>query len=159
MEKDNKVLLGAVLILLVAMLSFNFNSVTGNVTNKEDHATVSVNTNTVYFSQEDLNNRPTKPVMVTVRVDSGQVENQITLYRATGEKTNKREKVCESKTNCESGKTYTVEFGIGTDLEEGDYYFTVEGHKEQLNGNTFTRDKFNSNTITLTKFSISNPNN
>ena len=55
MEKDNKVVLGAVLILLVGMLSFNFaGSLTGKTVNKGGPDVVlTVSPSNVYFSFED----------------------------------------------------------------------------------------------------------
>lgn len=157
MEKDNKVLLGAVLILLVAMLSFNFNSVTGEVT--KDSASLKVSPTSVYFSQEDLNSRPSKIVSVKVSVNSGSIENELYLFRSNGVRTQQSNtrQICESKSSCGKG-TYAVDFKIGTELPDGEYYFAVNGHRETLSGSTFGRQTFTSNMVSLTKYTEPNIN-
>ena len=150
MEKDNKILLGAVLILLVAMLSFNFNSLTGEAT--KNVVTISANPSNLYFSETDLIQQPSKPLIVTLRVQSGSVENKIYLYRDDGQRI-KSFVVPECQSNCKKG-TYTFEYLFTTDLPEGDYYLAVNDRETSV-GNGFNRNVFKSNTISLTKFTSS----
>ena len=79
MEKDNKILLGAVLILLVAMVSFNFNTLTGEVTSAKTRATITVSPSYVYFNYNELNQQTTKSVELTVDVENGKVINEVWL--------------------------------------------------------------------------------
>ena len=157
MERDNKILLGAVLILLVAMLSFNFNSITGKVT-ASNKAAVRADPSSVYFSADDLANRPTKVVSVKVTVSSGSVENNLQLYRSSGERMNgKTRQLCGSKSECKKG-TYQVDFKMGAELEDGEYYFAVQGDRERFEAENvdesaeFSRDIFKSNMVTIDKY-------
>ena len=153
MEKDNKILLGAVLILLVAMISFNFNdAVTGDVASGAKIA-VTVNPAQVYFSYNDLNNKPSKTVIVTVTVQNGQIENNVDLYRSTGERTTRTKEICKPATSsyCTKG-VYEVPFTVTSDLDVGDYYFRVSKRPVAKEN----RQTVNSNTITITKYKPAN---
>ncbi len=143
MEKDNKVLLGAVLILLVAMVSFSFNdAVTGEVTSSA--ASVSASPTQVYFNFDDLANRPTKIVTVTVNVREGSVENDIQLYRDTGEKVEAKKQICKASASTCSKGVYEVPVQVSSSLEEGDYFFRVSGRSfAKQNQKVYDSNKIN----------------
>ena len=153
MEKDNKILLGAVLIMLVAMVSFNFNSITGKATTSSG-VLVSAAPSELYFSYDDLANKPSKVVKVKVEVDSQGIENQLDLYRSNGERIGGQgRELCRSSNNCRKG-VYTVDFRIPSSLQEGSYFFRVQ--RRDFAGRS--REVFNSNQITVTKYSKNYPN-
>jgi hypothetical protein len=149
MEKDNKVVLGAVLILLVGMLSFNFNSLTGQAV-KGQEAVVTANPSNVYFTADDLN-KGTKLVAVTVKVNSGKVDNELYLYRKSAqgeERVNAQDSICKgTATYCGKG-TYTVNYKFSSGNEEGDYFFKVQKR------DFARRDRltFDSNVVSVTHF-------
>jgi|SRR3989338_66708 len=159
MEKDNKILLGAVLILLVAMVSFNFNTLTGEVTSAKTRATITVSPSDVYFNYNELNQQTTKSVELTVDVENGKVINEVWLYRDNGERVERTDnKLCSpndanTATYCGPG-VYKVSASLSTDKEEGDYYFRINSKPSA--GAGLGKVAFNSNVVTVSKFA--NPN-
>ena len=159
MEKDNKILLGAVLILLVAMVSFNFNTLTGEVTSSEKaRATITASPSDVYFSYNDLNHQTTKKVDLTVNIENGEFVNEVWLYRFNGERIEKIDNhLCSPDGNTQSSycrpRVYRLTASVSSNLEEGDYYFRI---MSKASTGQVPKLPFNSNTITLTKFSSSN---
>ena len=149
MEKDNKVVLGAVLILLVGMLSFNFNSLTGQAV-KGQEATVTASPSNVYFSFDDLN-KGNKIVAVTIKVNSGKVDNDLYLYRKSlkgEERVGSLDTICKgTATYCGKG-TYTVNYKFSSGNPEGDYFFRVQRRDFAV------RDRltFDSNLVSVTHF-------
>jgi hypothetical protein len=129
MEKDIKILLGAVAIMLVAMLSFSFESITGKAASGSG-VSVSVSPSRLHFSSEDLE-KGTRLVTATVRVKDGYLDDRsdagLQLYRSNGERVGGRgAKICKKEDNsdykCGEG-TYEVVYKFDSGLEEGDYYF------------------------------------
>lgn len=160
MEKDNKILLGAVLILLVAMVSFNFSSLTGKATStSETEATLSAvssdGDSSVYFSQDDVRGGQIgqggkQPVTVTVTVKSGRIDNSLELYRKVGSSEAKKEEqqVCTGS-SCGKG-TYTVVYQLnpdhaGSSSEPKEYLFKVYDDRNR-------REVFKSNVVTVSKW-------
>lgn len=85
MERDNKIVLGAVLILLVGMLSFNFaGSLTGKVSNEEfpDVEVRAMFQGGGYEETFGAQERSTsRAATVTVNVRSGKAEREVDLCR------------------------------------------------------------------------------
>ena len=152
MEKDNKVVLGAVLILLVGMLSFNFNSLTGQAV-KGQEAAVTASPSNMYFTYDDLN-KGNKLVSVTIKVNSGKIDNDLYLYRRTAqgeERVGAQDSICKgTATYCGKG-TYTVNYKFSSGNEEGDYFFRVQRRDSALRG----RLTFDSNTVSVTHYEAS----
>lgn len=149
MEKDNKVVLGAVLILLVGMLSFNFSSLTGEAVRGQE-ASLTASPSNVYFSFDDLN-KGNKVVAVTVRVVSGKVENNLDLYRKTEvgeERVGAADSICKGTASYCGKGTYTVNYKFSSGNPEGDYFFKVQ--KRDFAGRS--KQAFDSNTITVTHY-------
>jgi len=160
MERDNKILLGAVLIMLVGMVSFSFSGVTGRVTRASNEVVVTASPDSLYFSYNDLN-VGTKIVTVKLDILSGTIENNLDLYRSNGERVGGRTaSICRGasgyetgrggSSNCERG-TYYVNFKFDSELEEGKYFFRANG-RETLSGSSFDRQNFDSNLVTVTKY-------
>ncbi|MBI2671590.1 hypothetical protein HYX16_01520 [Candidatus Woesearchaeota archaeon] len=155
MEKDNKILLGAVLIMLVAMLSFNFDSITGKAAGSGSGVSVSVDPSRLYFSAEGLE-RGSLPVTVTVRVKDGYVENGLDsggleLFRANGKRIGGRgADICRTSSKCGKG-TYTILYKFDSGLEEGDYYFQVS-KRPSLLGTVYSKETFKSNLVRVSHY-------
>ncbi|MBS3171849.1 hypothetical protein J4449_04530 [Candidatus Woesearchaeota archaeon] len=159
MEKDNKVVLGAVLILLVGMLSFNFaGSLTGKTVNKGGPDVVlTVSPSNVYFSFEDLV-KGTKVITLTVNVNKGEAERNVYIYRNTpngGVRDTNAAKAtltgsgCRSSNACEEG-TYTINYLINSELNEGDFFFRVS--RPAKASTSTNKETFDSNTFTVTHY-------
>lgn len=162
MEKDNKILLGAVLILLVAMVSFNFSSLTGNAatTSSGSGVTVSVTPTDVFFSKEDT----TRTVTVKVRTDDKEIENYLYLFRSNGERVGNKVVISGcNKSYCKTTKEnpsgmHTQVYQLSKNLLEGDYYFRVQRSRGSLLGSAYSREVFNSNMFSITHSAVNYPN-
>ena len=158
MEKDNKILLGAVLILLVAMLSFNFNSLTGKVTSKEgSDASISVSPTNVYFTREDLYRGTAKLVTVEVNVKDGEIENKLDLYEGNSKIGSQSRKICGGRASyCNAAsKPYQVTFSFDVDdaTQEGRmYHFRAESDRGLLKGSGYSKATFASNPVKVSKW-------
>lgn len=159
MERDNKVLLGAVLILLVAMLSFNFNSITGNATNT-GKVTITATPSEIYFSEKDLyNNEGNSQKIVTVTINAGlDIDSDLKLYSEGGLPKGKIE-ICNTLSSCKKG-VYKKQFKISSNLPEGNYFFRIDSKRGLLVKNSdgedsYVREKFDSNMLRITHFTPS----
>lgn len=149
MDKDNKIVLGAVLILLVGMLSFNFNSLTGKAVTGPV-AMVTVNPSELYFTYDDLN-IGNKIAKVTINLND-KVDNELQLYRKTetGEERvgGFKETICKgTATYCSKG-IYTVNYKFSSLHPEGEYFFKVQ----KRDTSTKEREAFNSNVFSVTHY-------
>jgi len=152
MEKDNKILLGAVLIMLVAMISFNFDSITGKAAGSGSGVSVSADPSRLHFSYEDLE-IGTRIVTVNVRVKDGYLDNSddegLELYRASGERIGgKGASLCGTKSRCGKDDIKTIAYKFSSELEEGNYYFQVTT-KPGFNKN---RETFKSNLVRVSYY-------
>lgn len=166
MERDNKVLLGAVLILLVAMLSFNFNSITGNATNNKGKVTITVvdsetRSSEIYFNSDDLNIGQ-KILKITVNTEKD-IDTNLELYRENGDKVGGFKRTICSTSYCKKG-IYTIDFKFPSILNEGNYFFRVDSKRgllvkdqndESKIGSSYVKENFKSNIIRVTHFTPS----
>ena len=163
MERDNKIVLGAVLILLVGMLSFNFGALTGKASQNQETDAVLVATpqcreasgNTITWRSSDFGDSGKCPVKVAVSVRSGKINSDILLYKVSTGCSNsencpprKVEKAFDActDTNCNSGNIQrSGNYLLSRVLEEGQYFFRAEAKESS------GRDKvvFDSNVITI----------
>ncbi|MEK6937097.1 MAG: hypothetical protein AABW58_03435 [Nanoarchaeota archaeon] len=134
MEKDNKVVLGAVLILLVGMLSFNFaGSLTGKVTEDDTEVTLSVDRNVVRF--DPYTNEGNQPVYVTVTVHKGRIEPEVAFCKRRSDGScgtqleNTALNACRDSVCTPQSKTEQKMFSVSRTLPEGDYVFRAEARR------------------------------
>lgn len=167
MERDNKVLLGAVLILLVAMVSFNFTSLTGqSVTAESTFATVRATTEggstNVHFNERDLfgdDGQRQRLVNVEINVESGSIRNNLYLYKEgkeSGSRTGRQVVISGcSGSVCPKG-TYNVKFKVASDagvLPDGNYFFRVINSRgQESNKKGFAITNFDSNKISISHY-------
>ena len=149
MERDNKVVLGAVLILLVGMLSFNFGSLTGNASKEPTSATVTASPSSIEFSA--YGNEPNKLVSVKVAVHSGQIKSAVRFCKKSpnggcvGLNGNSVAHACSTKTFCGVGSYEADTYPVNSNLPDGQYFFRAEAKRES----TDEPQDFDSNLITV----------
>ena len=153
MERDNKIILGAVLILLVGMLSFNFSSLTGKASQSgTTSATLTVSPARVDLAPRNSYRAGQELVLVTVTVNSGEIENNIKLCRAGGSCSIGEGFTACTKSACKKG-TYTKTVGVDYDMasttgETFQYFWRAEERKSSGGAPV---EKFDSNTLTVTQ--------
>ncbi len=162
MEKDNKVVLGAVLILLVGMLSFNFaGSLTGKAVNKGGpDVVVTASPSNVYFSDAELRQGKNQIITLTVNVNEGKINKELFLYKDTpggGAKTSASKATlsnagCRSSNACPEG-TYTITYMLNSGVSEGDYFFRVA--RPAKSSTSSNPETFDSNKFTVTHYTSS----
>lgn len=84
MENNNKTLLIAVLIILLALVAFNFNKISGRVVGEAD-ITVAVNPTVIDFGRFDA----AKTITATVDGGSIGIDKRIQLYEVEGSRKNR----------------------------------------------------------------------
>jgi len=131
MDKDTKILLMAVVIILVALVSFNLSDLTGKVT-KSDKTIIAVSPSVLTFGLHDSSK------IITVRVSPGEggIRKRLLMYRV---KTGGYDSVVGSETVsvCNRDICYddvTVSYRIDAGLLEGRYYFAAKARKGEQVG-------------------------
>ena len=136
MNKDTKVLLMAVVIILVALVSFNLSDLTG-MQIRSDVTTLTVSPITTTFERYDT------AKMITIRVlpaDNG-VDKKIEMYKCKNEQCTtsirlgaETANICTSSTCSED---VTVSYRLDSGLRVGIYYFQAEKDGEKFISNKF----------------------
>jgi len=131
MDKDNKVLLAAVLVILVALVAFNFGDITGKAV--KDSTVIAVSPTVVKFGEYDT------VKMVTIKVMPGEdgVDTKMSLYKVDGFKVGGETVNICTESICREETTLTYKLDSG--LEAGKYYFKAE--REQK-GRVFKSNSF-----------------
>ncbi len=143
MERDNKIVLGAVLILLVGMLSFNFSStLTGNQIKESSDVTVTASPARLEFFE--MASTSSSQVTFTVDVKSGKVQGTAFLYGPGPSGGRKEVNLCQKKSECGEGK-HIVNRLFSQGDREGQYYLLVKDDN--------SNKEFRSNTITIVQSS------
>ncbi len=142
MEQNNKTLLIAVLIILLALVAFNFNKISGKVVDDGSDVSVVVSPSLVTFSGNEV----VKQVTVTVDTGSVGVDNQLDLYSVKEGYTNRvgsgvSDKLCGTKSICTG--VISKQFLIPSSVDTGDYLIRVERDNPSYNF------KVDSNIITV----------
>lgn len=143
MNKDTKVLLMAVVIILVALVSFNLSDITGRqVSNMPRSASVTVTgvpiTFAKYQSQATIN--------VGISISGGQVGNRLYLYRESEVKNVKMSSqyaisLCTGSYCKKDDLKSTYTETISPSLADGRYYYVLTG-SVSVNDVVATSDKF-----------------
>ena len=125
MDKDTKVLLMAVVIILVALVSFNLTDLTGKVT-KGSTATITVSPSVVTFAKNEV------AKMVTIKVSPGKegINRKLEFYIVRSGSTDTRVGT-ESVNICRTSTCYedvTVSYRLNSGLS-GKYYFIARDRR------------------------------
>ncbi len=139
MDKDTKILLMAVVIILVALVSFNLSDLTGKVTSSSSITVSSPTGTTITFGKYDS----MKIVSLNINVGSEAVRNQVDLYRESGARVGQTFKIDKSMSvgSMISNKRVSTTYSIGSDLDANNlirYYF---GAKNKAGDVVLTSDK------------------
>jgi hypothetical protein len=136
MDKDTKVLLMAVVIILVALVSFNLSDLTGKVI-KSDTTTISVSPISFTFGKHD------HARMMTIRVSPGKNGIDKRLVMVESKRSGYDTQISsETVRICGDEICYddvTISYRVDSGLKEGRYYFKG---KRQNTGQVFTSNKF-----------------
>jgi len=132
MDKDNKVLLAAVLIILVALVAFNFGDITGKAV-KDDGTVIAVSPTTVKFGEYDTMK------LVTIKVIPGKdgVDTVMSLYMVDGFKVSGETVNICTDSICREEATLT--YKLDSELKPGKYYFKAERVQK---GKTYKSNSF-----------------
>ena len=135
MDKDTKILLMAVVIILVALVSFNLSDLTGKVT-KGDKTTIVVSPTVIEFGLHDT------AKIVTIRVSPGKegIRDKLQMYR---EKPGGYDMALSSETVtiCKGSQCYddtTISYRIDAELIKGGYYFIAKNRDGDVVGKSNT---------------------
>lgn len=136
MNKNTKVLLMAVVIILVALVSFNLNDLTGMVSS--DITTLIVSPTVVNFEKYDA------AKMITVGVSPSKpngVNKKVEMYKCKNEKCTSSIKFGSETANiCTDSTCYskvTISYRLDSGLKTGTYYFQAEKDGKIFISNTF----------------------
>jgi hypothetical protein len=137
---ENKTWIVVVLIILVALVAYNFTGMTGEIT-KDQITKITVSPTKVIFDKYDAGK------LVTINVDIGSigVDNWLQLYKVAGTESIRlaKEKIAACHDNiCTKDVTLTYKLTAG--LESGTYFFRAErdnydniGHDLKFDSNKF----------------------
>ena len=124
MNKDTKVLLMAVVIILVALVSFNLNDITGRIINGSEVSTLTVSPTIITFGNNDA------ATMITIGISPGTngLDKKILMYKV---RTGGYDTPIDSKTAniCTDSICYhdvTIGLRVDSGLKDGKYYFKAE---------------------------------
>ena len=137
MNKDTKILLMAVVIILVALVSFNFNDITGRIISNSEVTTLAVSPTKIDFGPNDI------AKMITIRVSPGfnGINKKIMMHRVeTGGYDSQI--TSETANICTDSLCYddvTISYRIDSGLKDGKYYFKAE--RENM-GKVFVSNEF-----------------
>lgn len=123
MEQNNKTLLVAVLIILLALVAFNFNKISGRAVGDGSDVSVVVSPSIVTFNGDET----TKFITVTVDTGSVGVDSQLELFSVVGglrERVSISDTLCGTKSICNG--VVSKQFLIPSRVESGDYVIGVE---------------------------------
>jgi hypothetical protein len=138
MDKDTKVLLMAVVIILVALVSFNMSDLTGKASSTAavSGIRITVEPASVTFAKNDA----AKIVTVRASLGSNKVEDNLQLYNA---QTNTRLggkdlSLCRSSNCRQTDLQPSYQYSISANLKGGSYYFAAkQGANTVARSNTF----------------------
>ena len=129
MNKDTKVLLMAVVIILVALVSFNLSDLTGRIINGSEVSTLTISPTIITFGNNDA------ATMITISISPGTngLDKKILMYKV---RTGGYDTPIDSKTAniCTDSICYhdvTIGLRVDAELREGEYYFKAE--RENMN--------------------------
>ncbi len=119
MNKDTKILLMAVVIILVALVSFNLSDLTGKAVS--DITTLTVSPTIINFGLHD------SAKMITIRVSPSKngIDQRIQMYRKEWD----TQVSSETATICTDSICYddiTISYRVDSRLRDGRYYFKAE---------------------------------
>ncbi|MBI2498632.1 hypothetical protein HYV88_00145 [Candidatus Woesearchaeota archaeon] len=139
MEQNNKTLLVAVLIILLALVAFNFNKISGRVVGDGSDVSVVVSPSIVTFSGDE------SAKFVTVTVDTGSVgvDSQLELFSVNSglkERVSISDTLCGTQSICNG--VVSKQFLIPARVQSGDYIIRVErsnpSYNFKVDSNIFT---------------------
>lgn len=118
MDKDNKVLLSAVLVILVALVAFNFGDITGKAV--ESNTVIAVSPTSVSFGEYDTIK------LLTIKVSPGKdgVDTKMYLHQENGFRVGG-----ETVNICPDSLCYdevTLTYKLDSGIESGRYFFKAE---------------------------------
>ncbi len=135
MDKDTKILLMAVVIILVALVSFNYADLTGDIT-KSGTSSMKVSPSTITFIKYQ-----TKALITIELLVNEPVENEMYLYKVgSGKVGNQKITLCRSSTCSQADLEKSYNYYLNSDLRDGIYYFVARGR--QFNNIVATSNKF-----------------
>ena len=123
MNKDTKVLLMAVVIILVALVSFNLSDLTGKIISKSEISTLTVSPTIITFGIHD------SATMITLRISPGRngVNQKLQMYEV---KTSGNIQIDGETANiCTDSICYddvTISYRVDAGLRDEKYYFKAE---------------------------------
>ncbi|MEK6952907.1 MAG: hypothetical protein AABX29_07885 [Nanoarchaeota archaeon] len=139
MEQNNKTLLVAVLIILLALVAFNFNKISGRAVGDGSDVSIVVSPSVVTFSGDETGK------FITVTVDTGGVgvDSQLELFSVVGglrERVSISDTLCGTKSLCNG--VVSKQFLIPARIPSGDYVVRVErsnpSYNFKVDSNVFT---------------------
>ena len=133
MEQNNKTLLIAVLIILLALVAFNFNNISGRPVTEINDASISVSPSIVI-----VDDRTSSGEFIDVVVDTGSVglEPQMWLHRADGSRiSGSSDRLCN--TNLCNG-VRSKRFFISQGNPSGQYFIRMSRGVASVDSNIFT---------------------
>jgi hypothetical protein len=135
MNKDTKVLLMAVVIILVALVSFNMSDLTGKIIKNSENAQLIISPTLVTFGKHDTAR------MITIQVSPGKngINQKLWLYRGDGRNTQADSTTVNICTSSICYDDVTVSYRVDAGLKDGKYYFKAE---RENTGQKFVSNEF-----------------
>jgi len=132
MEQNNKTLLIAVVIILLALVAFNFNKISGRAVGDGSDVSVVVSPSVVTFSGDET----AKQITVTVDTGSVGVDNELGVYSVENGNTYRvgsglTDKLCGTKSQCTG--VISKQMLIPASIDSGNYLVRVERDNPSYN--------------------------
>ena len=128
MDKDTKVLLMAVVIILVALVSFNLNDLTGKVTTN-NQASITVTPTLLTFAK----NEAVKVLTINLDLGTNVVDQKVYLYKESGIRVGSESLIlCRSSSCGQKDINSMYRYSINAGLNKGRYYFVARDRKNNI---------------------------
>ncbi|MEK6934247.1 MAG: hypothetical protein AABW46_00030 [Nanoarchaeota archaeon] len=135
MEQNNKTLLIAVLIILLALVAFNFNNISGRPVSDVSDASISASPSVV-----TIDDRTGSGTNVDLVVDTGSVglDKRVYLHRADGSRMGTVTETLCTASSSECNGVISKRFFIPSSVPSGEYYISGSKDTAIVNSNTFS---------------------